>query len=134
LGTSFYLGESRGYIFQIPGGQIGGGSSPAKNTMKYQSFKQLIIDTKCKYHSEFVGITSVKQIPFVRISTNPDPRDLESSILVCASMKARTEGLVVKGQATKDLYNHNTIVVEKGGITWYKFCGEPAKFVEADLS
>lgn len=102
--------------------------------MKYQSFKQLILDTGCKYHSEFVGITSVKQLPFVRISKNADPRDLESSIIVCASIKAKNEGLVVKGQATKELYNHNTIVVEKYGITWYKFVGEPAKFVEADLS
>lgn len=102
--------------------------------MKYQSFKQLIIDTKCKYHSEFVGLTSVNQIPFVRISTSNDPRNLEASIVVCASRKAQAEGLVVKGQATKDLYNHNTVVIEKDGVVRHKFCGEPTKFVEADLS
>jgi hypothetical protein len=102
--------------------------------MKYQSFKQLIIDTKCKYHSEFVGITSENKFPFVRISKSSDPRDFEASILVCASMKARAEGLVVKGQSTKSLYDANTVIVEKDGVIRYKFCGEPTKFVEADLS
>jgi hypothetical protein len=102
--------------------------------MKYQSFKQLIIDTKCKYHSDVVGLTSVNQIPFVRISKSQDPRNLEASIIVCASRKAQTEGLVVKGQSTKSLYDANTVIIEKDGVVRHKFCGEPTKFVEADLS
>lgn len=102
--------------------------------MKYQSFKQLIIDTKCKYHSEFVGLTSENKIPFVRISTDSDPKNFKASIIVCASRNAQTEGLVVKGQTTKSLYDANTVIIEKDGQVRHKFCGEPKKFVEADLS
>lgn len=101
--------------------------------MKYQTFKQLLIDTKCQYHSTEVGITSVQKLPFVRISTSPDKMNFDASIIVCASQRAIRDGLVVKGMKTKSLYDHNTAIVERDGVTYHKFVGKPTEFEKADL-
>ena len=101
--------------------------------MKYQTLKQLMIDNGCQYHSEKVGLTSVNKIPFVRISKVEDPRNVDASIIVCASRNATNQGLVKFGQTTKELYGANTVIIEKNGELRHKFCAEPVKFVKADL-